>query len=108
MSEEREGGGTGACCQVSESAVCTDGAGGGGPVHRDTAPPTDSHERQLSGTEGQVTGEWEREREEWMTTLYGFSRCWVKCLEYGVCWGNWKTEYTDWKKHVKYWSLKHW
>lgn len=67
MSEEREGGGTGACCQVSESAVCTDGAGGGGPVHRDTAPPTDSHERQLSGTEGQVTGEWERERErnEW-------------------------------------------
>lgn len=67
MSEEREGGGTGACCQVFEPAVCTDGAGGRGPVHRDTAPPTDSHERQLCGTEGQVTGEREkRERERGM------------------------------------------
>lgn len=63
MSEEREGGGAGACCQVSEPAVCTDGTGGRGPVHRDTAPPTDSHERQLCGTEGQVTGEREKERE---------------------------------------------
>lgn len=73
MSEEREGGGTGACCQVSEPAVCTDGAGGRGPVHRDTAPPTDSHEWQLCGTEGQVTGERERKRErernEWQPCL---------------------------------------